>query len=147
MLNQDTLREATRLTQAGQLAEATALLQHMLRGERAPDATTRTLGRVPCLAANRLPSTRTLMTLRKLLPRALRGPHPVHPAGSRRCSTMQRMAPGSVCEGRSATRRPRLTSCQKARNSSKALTATRREVAPTSSSSQADIRDNRFPWS
>jgi hypothetical protein len=36
MLNQDTLREATRLTQAGQLSEATALLQRMLRGERAP---------------------------------------------------------------------------------------------------------------
>jgi poly(hydroxyalkanoate) depolymerase family esterase len=46
MLNQDTFREATRLTQAGQLAEATALLQRMLRGERAPDATSRTLGRV-----------------------------------------------------------------------------------------------------
>jgi poly(hydroxyalkanoate) depolymerase family esterase len=46
MLNQDTFREATRLTQAGQLAEATALLQRMLRGERAPDATTRTPGRV-----------------------------------------------------------------------------------------------------
>jgi poly(hydroxyalkanoate) depolymerase family esterase len=46
MLNQDTLREATRLTQAGQLAEATALLQRMLRGERAADTTTRTRGRV-----------------------------------------------------------------------------------------------------
>jgi poly(hydroxyalkanoate) depolymerase family esterase len=34
MLNQDTLREATRLTQAGRLTEATALLRHMLRGER-----------------------------------------------------------------------------------------------------------------
>jgi poly(hydroxyalkanoate) depolymerase family esterase len=34
MLNQDTLREATRLTQVGQLTEATALLQRMLRGER-----------------------------------------------------------------------------------------------------------------
>jgi poly(hydroxyalkanoate) depolymerase family esterase len=45
MLNQDTLREATRLTRAGQLAEATALLQRMLRGERAPDAT-RSPGRV-----------------------------------------------------------------------------------------------------
>jgi poly(hydroxyalkanoate) depolymerase family esterase len=41
MLNQDTFREATRLTRAGQLAEATALLQRMLRGERAPDATSR----------------------------------------------------------------------------------------------------------
>ena len=38
MLNQETLREATRLTQAGQLAEATALLQRMFRGERAPAA-------------------------------------------------------------------------------------------------------------
>ena len=46
MLNQDTMREATRLTHAGQLADATALLQSMLRGERAPDATTRTPGRV-----------------------------------------------------------------------------------------------------
>jgi hypothetical protein len=46
MLNQNTLREATRLTQAGQLAEATALLQRMLRGERAPDATSRSPGRV-----------------------------------------------------------------------------------------------------
>ncbi|WP_298254986.1 PHB depolymerase family esterase [Bradyrhizobium sp.] len=36
MLNQDTLREATRLTQAGQLTEATALLQRMFRGERPP---------------------------------------------------------------------------------------------------------------
>jgi hypothetical protein len=46
MLNQNTLREATRLTHAGQLAEATALLQRMLRGERAPDATWRTPARI-----------------------------------------------------------------------------------------------------
>ncbi len=38
MLNQDTLREATRLTQAGQLTEATVLLQRMFRGKRAPAA-------------------------------------------------------------------------------------------------------------
>jgi poly(hydroxyalkanoate) depolymerase family esterase len=44
MLNQDTILEATRLTRAGQLAEATALLQRMLRGERAPDATSRSRG-------------------------------------------------------------------------------------------------------
>src|ERR1700758_1651869 len=36
MLNQDTVREATRLTRAGQLVEATALLQRMLRGAIAP---------------------------------------------------------------------------------------------------------------
>jgi poly(hydroxyalkanoate) depolymerase family esterase len=42
MLNPDVMREATRLTRAGQLVEATALLQRMLRGETAPDMTFRT---------------------------------------------------------------------------------------------------------
>lgn len=37
MLNQDVVREATRLTRAGQLVEATTLLQRMLRGESAPE--------------------------------------------------------------------------------------------------------------
>lgn len=46
MLNQDTIREATRLTHAGQLVEATAILQRMLRGDRPPDATSRATGRV-----------------------------------------------------------------------------------------------------
>ncbi|MGL3104957.1 extracellular catalytic domain type 1 short-chain-length polyhydroxyalkanoate depolymerase [Bradyrhizobium sp. BR 1432] len=36
MLNQDIVREATRLTRAGQLVEATALLQRMLQGASAP---------------------------------------------------------------------------------------------------------------
>jgi hypothetical protein len=45
MLKQDMVREATRLTRAGQLAEATALLQRMLRGESAPDAIWRSTGR------------------------------------------------------------------------------------------------------
>jgi poly(hydroxyalkanoate) depolymerase family esterase len=44
MLNQDIIREATRLTHMGQLAEATALLRRMLRGERAHDATSRSPG-------------------------------------------------------------------------------------------------------
>jgi poly(hydroxyalkanoate) depolymerase family esterase len=49
MLNQDTVREATRLTQAGQLTEATALLQRMLRGERplAESAAAKGLIRLP----------------------------------------------------------------------------------------------------
>jgi len=46
MLNQDIIREATRLTRAGQLVEATALLQRMLHGESAPDAPSRTGGRI-----------------------------------------------------------------------------------------------------
>jgi poly(hydroxyalkanoate) depolymerase family esterase len=45
MLKQDIVREATRLTRAGQLVEATELLQRMLRGESAPDATLHTAGR------------------------------------------------------------------------------------------------------
>ena len=36
MLNHEIVREATRLTRAGQLIEASALLQRMLRGERVP---------------------------------------------------------------------------------------------------------------
>ncbi|WGD55644.1 PHB depolymerase family esterase [Bradyrhizobium sp. CB1650] len=39
MLKLDMVREATRLTRSGQLVEATALLQSMLRGENAPDVT------------------------------------------------------------------------------------------------------------
>jgi poly(hydroxyalkanoate) depolymerase family esterase len=46
MLKQDIVREATRLTRAGQLVEATVLLQRMLRGESAPDVTLRTTGRI-----------------------------------------------------------------------------------------------------
>jgi hypothetical protein len=46
MLKQDIVHEATRLTRAGQLVEATVLLQRMLLGESAPDATSRTTGRI-----------------------------------------------------------------------------------------------------
>jgi poly(hydroxyalkanoate) depolymerase family esterase len=45
MLKQDIVREATRLTRAGQLVEATVLLQRMLRGATAPDATSGVTGR------------------------------------------------------------------------------------------------------
>jgi len=47
MLDQDTLREATRLTKAGQLTEATVLLQRMFRGERAPASQSAGSGSIP----------------------------------------------------------------------------------------------------
>jgi hypothetical protein len=46
MLKPDIVREATRLTRAGQLGEATALLQRMLRGESAQDGTLRATRRI-----------------------------------------------------------------------------------------------------
>lgn len=42
MLNQNVVREATRLTRAGRLVEATALLQRMLRGESTSEPSGRT---------------------------------------------------------------------------------------------------------
>ncbi|MCK1684627.1 PHB depolymerase family esterase, partial [Bradyrhizobium sp. 145] len=47
MLNQDMVREATRLTRAGQLVEATALLQRMLQGGSAPAPTSRSGTQAP----------------------------------------------------------------------------------------------------
>ena len=47
MLNQVTVREATRLTRAGQLVEATALLQRMLQGDSAPGPRSRSAAQAP----------------------------------------------------------------------------------------------------
>ncbi len=46
MLKQDIVREATRLTRAGQLVKATVLLQRMLRGETAGEATSAATARI-----------------------------------------------------------------------------------------------------
>ena len=45
-LNPNMMLEATRLTRAGRLAEATALLQRMLRGETVPDKSSGSAGEV-----------------------------------------------------------------------------------------------------
>src|SRR6185437_456844 len=55
MLNQEIVRESTRLTRSGRLTEATALLQRMLRGENAPDAVH--ISGSPLPAAGRKPPT------------------------------------------------------------------------------------------
>jgi hypothetical protein len=47
MLNQNIFREATRLTRAGQLVEATALLQRMLQGHSAPGPASRSAAPTP----------------------------------------------------------------------------------------------------
>ena len=84
--------------------------------------------------------------------RESRQPMQAFPAASPRRKTARfdsmKTSPGSACEVRSgALRRPRRIWCPKAQGSSKALSATRREAGPTSCSSQAVFRDNRFPWS
>jgi poly(hydroxyalkanoate) depolymerase family esterase len=47
MLNHDMVREATRLTRAGRLVEATALLQRMLRGKSTPESSGSTARAIP----------------------------------------------------------------------------------------------------
>jgi hypothetical protein len=98
MLNQDTIREATRLTHAGELAEATALLQRMLRGVCVPDATSRTAGRVPLSDRELLTIDAKVNDVEEADSTHLARPHSVYPAGSSRYSTEQRMALGSECE-------------------------------------------------
>ena len=56
MLNQEIVREATRLTRAGQLIEATALLQRTLRGESMPEPSGST-ARTRLQGSSRQPST------------------------------------------------------------------------------------------
>jgi poly(hydroxyalkanoate) depolymerase family esterase len=76
MLNQDIVREATRLTRSGRLVEATALLQRMLRGENASNATKPTAGRTVS-AAGREPPTidvKTNAAETRNPPRTLRTP-------------------------------------------------------------------------
>ena len=146
MLNQDTIREATRLTQAGQLVEATALLQRMLRGERAPDGTSRTVG---LLLPGREPLTidAKVNDVEKTDSAHLARAPSAPPRGLQ--PLFDRAKDGSWLGMRGVKRtRPSMRDIvPEGANSSKPPTAIRREAAITSSSSPAAIRGNRFPWS
>src|SRR5579871_3685133 len=79
MLNQDIVREATRLTRSGRLTEATELLQRMLRGENARQAVPSTGSLLP--AAGREPPTidaKVIRTETKVRQRPRRTPNPVN---------------------------------------------------------------------
>ncbi len=89
MLNQDIIRKTTRLTRAGQLVEATALLQRMLCGASAPDAPSRTGGRIA------LTGREPLIIDAKANP--VESP-PHNRACSGRYWIAKRGAPGSDCE-------------------------------------------------
>jgi hypothetical protein len=95
MLNPETIREATRLTQAGQLSEATGLLQRMLGGKLASEV--KSLGRVSL--PGREPST---IDAKANDVEETNRAHPARahalPADASRYSTEQRTAPGSECE-------------------------------------------------
>ena len=67
MLNQDIVREATRLTRAGQLVKATALLQRMLQGGRAlrPESRSASQARLPRLDPLTIDATADVVEERK----------------------------------------------------------------------------------
>ena len=99
MLNQDIIREATRLTRAGQLVEATALLQRMLRGESAPDAPSRTDGRIALTGREPLIIDAKANTIEETdVSRNWSQPPPHNRACSARHWIAKRGAPGSDCE-------------------------------------------------
>ncbi|MBW5434904.1 PHB depolymerase family esterase [Bradyrhizobium canariense] len=83
MLNQDIVREATRLTRAGQLVEATALLQRMLQGDSAPrpDSRGASQARLPRLDPLTIDATAEVVEEREAPQIA-----PTRSAQGRRCS-------------------------------------------------------------
>ena len=146
MLNRDMLREATQLTQAGQLTEATALLQRMLRGERplAETAADKGLIRFPGqtppmidLKANEVDTADSIAPAEA-------------PATTARWHRplFDRAKDGTWLGMRGAKRALRWpTLCRKERSSSKAHTAITPEAGPTSSSSPAaTTRVSRCRW-
>jgi hypothetical protein len=144
MLNQDTVREATRLTRAGRLVEATALLQGMLRGDSAPSQTSRSAAQAPLarLEPPTIDAEAYVVEERETLQTSQ-----ARPQGRKRASPRDGMRQlyGLGLRG-PITRAPPSTSdivsCPRAHGSSRVPSATKREA--TSCSSQAALRDNSF---
>jgi poly(hydroxyalkanoate) depolymerase family esterase len=100
MLKQDIVREATRLTRAGRLIEATALLQRMLGGENAPGAAT-TVRPAPAGPAGREPPTidaKPKAAETRDSPRTLRTPADLakHLPGFGRAGSLRRAPPATA---------------------------------------------------
>ena len=137
MLNPEMVREATRLTRAGRLIEATALLQRLLGAE---DGRARAAARfVRAEPAKLEPPTIDVKAnvvgqaeYRTAKAPSIPGRKFRLPFGG------LKDFPGEGCEVQaSPLRRPTPTSCRTARSSSTDPSATMREAAPTSFSSQA----------
>ena len=164
LLNPTMMAEATRLVRAGRLAESTALLQR-LSGTTAPDtasAVTTTLRATPPHAAA---DHRRRVSRRGGDGCAARAPRHRCATGGRigrygRKSSAApapaaRLARSHQAPLRARTARADATGpgaarpiwCREADSSSKRSTATRREAAPTSSTSPAAIADRPCRWS
>ncbi len=146
MLNQNIVREATRLTRTGQLVEATALLQRMLRGESPAEHFESTTAAAPArlepptidVKADVVEEKESQQTTWPLLCSGA-------PASRRWTACVG--SRGSACVVRCCALRPPLPiSRPTERNSSKALSVAPPEAEPTSYSSQAALKESRFRW-
>jgi poly(hydroxyalkanoate) depolymerase family esterase len=90
MLDQNIVREATRLTRAGQLVEATALLQRMLRGESVPESADSPRPKGPARLEPPTIDVKANVVEEKESPQTARAPStPPRPKGSARFDSMK----------------------------------------------------------
>ena len=165
MLDPNKMVEATRLTRAGRLAEAAALLQRMLRAEPPPDMTFDTAGDIvptgrepPIIDAtakseetDRPPSSRFGIDSRpagRPFASAVTAAQRAHVPRLSALFGSDVQAPGSDCAAWcSPPPCPRRTSCRRADSSLRRRTATQREPVLTNCTYLAAITGRRSLWS